>query len=210
MAQWSDGFEAYAVGPLNAGGWDGWGGDPGARGIVDSTVAHTGEKSIQITGGGDAIHPFAGEFTSGQWTLSAWMLLNRNDHTADTYFIVMNEYTGVAPWGTWAVQMQFDVTTGTLIDDIHGGTPLPIAYDRWAEISLEIDLDADSMTTSYDGNVLSTGSYTGTAGDPLEIANIDLFTTGATSYFDDLSIVPEPSSCLLVLIGVGAMLRRRR
>jgi hypothetical protein len=46
--------------------------------------------------------------------------------------------------------------------------------------------------------------------DPLEIANIDLFTLGAESHYDDFSIVPEPASCVLLVLGACLMLRRRR
>ncbi len=212
MAQWSDGFESYASGTLldNVGGWAGWGNSPAAAGTATNAQAHSGENSIIITGGADAVHPFAGEFTSGQVSLTAWMLLFRNDHTTDTFFIVMNEYTHAGNW-TWTIEMQFDTATGNVLDDFRPETNvIPIAYDRWAEIRIDFDLDADTQTTFYDGIELSTGTLTRSAGDPLEIANIDLFTMGATSYYDDLSVVPEPSSCLLVLIGVGALLRRRR
>ena len=64
-AQFFDGFEAYPDSPLFAGGWDGWDGSPGARGVVTSAFAYAGEKSIMISGGADAVHPFSGEFTSG-------------------------------------------------------------------------------------------------------------------------------------------------
>ncbi len=208
-AQFFDGFEAYPDGPLFDGGWDGWDASPAARGEVTSAFAHSGEKSILITGGADAVHPFAGEFTSGLWTMTAWMLLFKNDHTTDTFFIVNNEYNHGGPY-TWTIEMQFDVTTGMVLDDFRPKNPVAIAYDRWAEIRIEFDLDNDTQTTFYDGQLLSTGTMTRMPGDPLEIANIDLFSTGATAYYDDFSIVPEPASGLLMLLGAGAILRRRR
>ena len=87
---------------------------------------------------------------------------------------------------------------------------VPIAYDRWVEIVIDFDLTNDTQTTFYDGQELSSGTMTRSSGDPLEIANIDLFSTGATAYYDDFSIVPEPASGLLMLLGAGAILRRRR
>ncbi len=208
-AQFFDGFEAYPDGPLFAGGWDGWDGSPGARGVVTSAFAYSGEKSILIAGGADAVHPFApGEFSSGQWTMTAWMLLFRNDHTSDTFFIVNNVYNHNGPY-QWTIEMQFDVATGNVLDDFRPENVVPIAYDRWVEIRLDIDLDADTVDTYYDGALLSSGQYA-IRGGPVEIGNIDLFTTGATSYYDDLNIVPAPGAMGLLALGAGAFMRRRR
>lgn len=214
LAQWSDGFESYGDGQLlyNVGGWTGWDDSSGAAGTATSARAHSGNQSISAGASADAIHPFSGEYTSGQWTLSAWMFLGRDDHSADTYFIVNNEYNHGGPY-SWTIQMQFDVTTQTVIDDYAAfrvGSPLDIAYDRWAEIRIDFDLDNDTQTTWYDGQQLSTGimAY---AGGPLAIANIDLYSTGATAYYDDFNIVPAPSAlALLGLGGIGFAGRRRR
>lgn len=204
-----DGFESYPDGPLFDGGWDGWDGVEGARGIVTSAFAHTGQKSLLITGSADAVHPFAGEYTSGLVTVTAWMLLFQGDHTSDTYFIVNNRYMHGGPY-TWTIEMQFDVTTGNVLDDFRDENVVPIAYDRWAEIRIDFDLDNDAQTTFYDGQLLSTGTMTRQAGDPLEIANIDLFTLGATSYFDDISVLPAPGAAGLLVLGAGAFMGRRR
>lgn len=208
-AQFFDGFEAYPDGPLFAGGWDGWDGSPGARGVVTSAFAYAGEKSIMISGGADAVHPFSGEFTSGLWTLTAWMLLFQNDHTTDTFFIVNNQYNHGGPY-TWTIEMQFDTATGNVLDDFRPENVVPIAYDQWAEIRIEFDLDNDMQTTFYNGQLLSRGTMTRMAGDPLVIANIDLFTLGATSYYDSIGIVPAPGAMALLALGAGAFMRRRR
>ena len=206
-AQWSDGFEAYPTGPLNAGGWDGWDGSPGAYGEVTNAFAYSGDQSILITGGADAVRPFApGEFSSGQWTMTAWMLLFRDDHTSDTFFIVNNVYNHGGPY-QWTIELQFDTATRNVLDDFRPENPMPIVYDRWVEIRLDIDLDADTVDTYYDGALLSSGQYA-IRGGPIEIGNIDLFTTGATSYYDDLSIVPAPGA--MALLALGAFMRRRR
>ncbi len=61
MAQWSDGFEAYADQKLldNVGGWAGWDDDPGAAGTATSAQAHSGDLSILIGPSADAVHPFS-------------------------------------------------------------------------------------------------------------------------------------------------------
>ncbi|MCC6907393.1 MAG: PEP-CTERM sorting domain-containing protein [Phycisphaerales bacterium] len=212
MAQWSDDFESYGDGELlfNVGGWTGWDNTMGAAGTATSAQARSGNRSILAGPSADAIHPFAGEFTSGQWSLSAWMFMYRNDHTADTFFIVNNQYNHGGPY-VWTIEMQFDVTTQTVLDDFRTETPIAIAYDRWAEIRIDFDLDNDTQTTWYDGQMLSTGTMTRSNGDPLEIANIDLYSTGATSYYDDFNIIPAPGTiALLGLGGLGFAGRRRR
>jgi hypothetical protein len=207
-AQFSDNFDSYADGTLlsGVGGWDGWDATAGAAGTVTSKVARSGPHSIAISGGADAVHPFSG-YTSGKWTMTAWNYIARGDLTADTYFIVNNDYAHGGPY-QWSVEMQFDVTTSTVIDDFRGGSA-PIAFDRWAELRFEIDLDADTIDTYYDGGLVSSGQYA-IRGGPVAIANIDLFTTGATSYYDDISIVPAPGAALLLALGLGAATRRRR
>ncbi|MFG0286032.1 MAG: hypothetical protein ACF8R7_16565 [Phycisphaerales bacterium JB039] len=208
QAQWSDNFDSYATGSLLTGGWDGWDGSAAAAGIVTTDQALSGPNSLEISGGADAVHPFSG-YTSGQWTLSAWNYIATGDLTADTYFIVNNQYNPGGPY-TWAVEMQFDVDTATVMDDFRAHTPIPVVFDQWVELRFEIDLDADTIDSYYNGTLLSSGQYTRAAGDPLEIANIDLFTTGARSYYDDISLIPAPGASLLLAMGLGAMTRRRR
>lgn len=209
MAQFSDGFEAYADEQLldNVGGWAGWDDDPNAAGTATNDQAHNGKMSVRIAGT-DAVHPFSG-FTSGQWTLTAWQYIGEGDHTADTFFIINNIYNHGGPY-QWTAEMQFDVTTKKVLDDFRDeSNDIDIAFDRWVELRFEIDLDADTMDSYYDGTLLSSGQYAIRGDDP-EIANIDLFSTGGTAYYDDISITPEPTSCLLLLLGSAVMLRRRR
>lgn len=208
QAQWSENFDSYPDGTVldGVGGWFGWDGSPAAAGVVTSKQSRSGPHSIAISGGADAVHPLSG-YTSGQWTLTAWNYQGRADLTADTYFIVNNDYTHGGPY-EWTIELQFDVSTGTIIDDFRGGSA-PIAFDQWAEIRFEIDLDADTVDTYYNGSLLSSGQYA-IRGGPAAIANIDLFTTGATSFYDDISLVPAPGSALLLALGAGFATRRRR
>jgi hypothetical protein len=212
-AQYSEGFEAYAPGTLmsGVGGWDGWGGSAGAAGMTSSAQAHSGQVSISTANpaAADAVHPFSG-INSGVQTLTAWQYVPTASFTADTYFIVMNAYTHAGGW-TWTIEMQFDITTGTVLDDFRPETnTIPIAFDQWSEITIVFDLDNDAQTTFYNGVELSTGTMTRSAGDPLEIANIDLFSTGGEAFYDDISIVPAPGAMGVLALGAGAFMRRRR
>lgn len=210
-AQWMDDFESYANGTVmdNVGGWAGWDNSPAAAGTTVNLQAFGGENSIQVGGnaGGDAVHPFSG-YTSGQWTISAQQFIPSAQRT-NTYFIVNNEYNHGGPY-TWAIQMTFDSVAGTVSDALRGGGTLPTAFDVWAEIRIDVDLDADTQSTYYNGSLLSTGTWTRNAGDPLEIANIDLFTEGTVTFYDNVGIIPTPASAMLVLMGAAGITRRRR
>lgn len=205
---WSDGFDTYADGSeiIGQGGWVGWFEDGGAGATVTSERSSGAPHSLRIEGGSDVVQEFG--INSGQWTVKGMHYLARNDHTADTYFIMNNEYNGAAGTAQWAIEMQFDVTTGTVIDDFQGGS-LPIAYDRWAPIEIIIDLDANTVQTNYDGQFLSAGVWNSQGG-AQAIAAIDLFSNGPRSYFDSLSVTPEPTSVLLLVAGAGVALRRRK
>ena len=41
-------------------------------------------------------------------------------------------------------------------------------------------------------------------------ANIDLFTLGAKSYYDDIGIIPAPGAMGVLAVSAGLFLRRRR
>ncbi|MCL4195976.1 MAG: hypothetical protein KJZ69_00670 [Phycisphaerales bacterium] len=211
LAQWSEDFESYGDGQLlyHVGGWTGFFDDPAVAARASGERAHSGNRSILIGPGTDAVHPFSGEFTSGRWTLSAWMLMARNDHVEDTYFIVHNEFNLVGPF-RWTIEMQFDVSTGTVLDDFRPETPIPIAYDRWARIRIDFDLDNDVQTTWYDGQLLSTGTIRLDPSFPLAIANVNLFSAGATSWYDDIRIVPAPGAPALLGLGALALIGVRR
>jgi hypothetical protein len=207
---WEENFDSYAAGTVldNVGGWAGWDNTPAAAGVVTDAQARSGPNSVDIGAAADAVHPFTGN-DSGQWTLTAWHFMPVRPLQNETFFIVNNVYNHGGPY-EWTVQVGFNPVTGMVTDAFRPDTPIAIAWNRWAEIRLEIDLDADTIDTFYDGSLLSSGQYT-IRGGPAEIANIDLFGNGTQSFYDDISLVPEPGTALLVIVGSGfALIRRRR
>ena len=88
--------------------------------------------------------------------------------------------------------------------------PLPIVYDRWTEIRLEMDFDADYVEQYYDGQLLASGLWA-IRGGAVALANLDLyaFLVASPVYWDDLSLVPEPGACVLLALLAGVALRRR-
>ena len=194
-AQWSDDFESYTDGQVldGVGGWGGWDMNPAFAGIASSAQARSGSLSIEIGPGHcDAVHPFMpGEYASGRVEVVVYMYLPSATFAADTYFIVNNAYDGTGFGYFWTTQMHFQISNNEIVCEANGGGgTAPIVLDDWAEIRVVYDLDNDVQLTFYEGSLISTGMVTLDGTQPLEVANIDLFSTGATNYFDDISVDP--------------------
>ena len=207
MADWADNFDLYVTGSLleGQGGWHGWGAVPDPA-IASDDYALSRPNSALIGGLSDLVHEYDG-YAAGQWTYTAWQYVP-TDFAGETYFIMLNTYNDPAGPYDWSIQVHFDSVAGTLTDD-HTGNSLPINYGQWTEIRVEIDLDADNRELFYGGQ--STGARTWTTGvnSVLNIAAVDLFANGASEvYYDDMSLVPEPASCLLLLAALGLCRRR--
>ena len=100
-----------------------------------------------------------------------------------------------------------------LVTDYDTGTgDVPIVYDQWVEVLVEIDLDTNTRTTYYNGAPLGT-RYWYNDSDPTHmqaIAALDLWADlgGNPVYYDNLALVPEPASVLLLVCAVGLIRRR--
>jgi hypothetical protein len=213
IAQWGDDFDAYADGSSmhGQGGWKGWGNDPAATAYVTSVQSLSPPHSVEIAGASDLVHEYSG-YDSGQWAFIANVYVP-DDLVApdDTYFILLNTYDDSGATCNWSTQVHFDPDTDSVIADFVGET-LPILYNQWVELRVDIDLDADMQTVTYGGDVLYTDSWTErvSGGGALNIGAVDLFAYGASPvYYDSISLVPEPGSCLLLALAAALGLRRR-
>ncbi|HSH74489.1 MAG TPA: hypothetical protein VLA09_02200, partial [Longimicrobiales bacterium] len=109
----------------------------------------------------------------------------------------------------WSTQVQFQSSSGNIVWDFENET-LPITFNQWVEIRVEIDLDNDQQEFFYGGTLLGTRLWTDNsfAGGPgvLEIRALDLFANGATAaYYDDVSleqVVACPWDCATPADGV--------
>jgi hypothetical protein len=111
----------------------------------------------------------------------------------NTYFILLDDYTdGAGQNNHWAVQLRFD-SANNIVESEYDGIQLPLVYDKWAEIRVEIDLDNDWHEVFYDGTFFYEKEWTAGINNDyqgvLTIDAVDLFANGATSvYYDDMSL----------------------
>ena len=199
---WSDDFSSYTLGQFldgdaTDGGWNGWDNDPTYGAYVVDTYEHSVPNSVEIVGDSDLVHEYSG-YTTGQFTFIAWQYIP-SGFVGETAFIMLNTYS-VGGDNSWSTQLRFNSDTGFVSSDFDGNE-LPLGYDQWIEIRVEIDLDADIQDIYYDGDLLVSKSWKDgvTGGGVANIAAVDLFANAASAvYYDSMSLTGEaliPAIC---------------
>jgi subtilisin family serine protease len=193
----SENWDSYATDSQahGQGGWKGWANDPVAGAFVVDTQSVSTPNSIEIAGASDLIHEF--DYDSGAWTVTAKQYIP-SSFSGQSYFIFQNVYNDEQVGLSWSTQVIFDSATGMVSNEATGADQgsTPFVTDQWADLRLDIDLDADTQTFSYNGTVVYSGSWSNqfpnqTTPGITEIGAIDLFANGATEvYYDDIQIAP--------------------
>ncbi len=143
----------------------------------------------------DVVHRFSG-LSSGNATFRAWQFIP-GDYVGDSFFILLNTYD--PPTYHWSTQLKF-LSDGDVVHSDFDENELPIIYDEWVEIRVEIDFDADEQTIYYDDEELVTKSWSEGVSGPggqVNLACVDLYSGDTLStqiYYDDLSIWHEASA----------------
>jgi len=211
-AQWSDNFDSYATGSQmhGQGGWKGWQNDPGSGALTSSFQALSAPNSVAIGGGSDLVHEYSG-VTSGAWTYYANVFMPTG-RTGTTYFILMNRYSDAGGFqnGWWSVELGL-AANGGVLDNLRSETPRTMNVGAWNEIRVDFDLTANTQSTFINGDLLSAGTWTTDGNSQLNLAVVDLY-AGNTSnvFYDNLRLVPEPTTMAALSLGVLAFIRRRR
>jgi hypothetical protein len=187
-----DNFDSYAAGSNIAGqgGWETWGGVPGANTTVVNTHSYSSPNSLDISGPADIVHQFVG-VNSGTWYVKVQTYVP-SAQTGDLYFIILNRYDGVcAAAGAcdWSVQIRMSATDGVVASEGGSSNPgtatLPLLTNQWAEIVIEVNFGANTHSIYYNGTLLETLPWT-VSGD-MNLAAFDLFSNGSSeSYMDDV------------------------
>jgi hypothetical protein len=211
---WSDDFDSYANGQLldgtaDDGGWKGWDDLPAWAAPVTNNLSLSAPNSVLIAGSSDLVHEYG--VAGGAYSFIAWQYIPSSTE-GTTYFILLNDYTAGGPY-SWSTQLAFDLTTGILNDElVAGDEDMAIVFDQWVEIRVDFDLVNDLQDVYYNGNLLSSDTWThGDLNAQLALGAVDLYANGADAvYYDNMMLVPEPGVLLLAGLGVLAMLRRKK
>lgn len=214
---WSDDFDSYLNGQIldgtpDDGGWKGWDNGAAWGAPVTNAQSQSAPHSVEINASADLVHEF--NVVGGTATFTAWQYipLIEEPNQGITYFILLNRYNDGGPYN-WSIQLEFNLDTGTLEDVFTGVVEArAIVYDQWAEIRVDMDLVNDTQNTYYDGVWLSSNVWTrGEATGQLALEAVDLFSQNTTSvYYDNMSLIPEPSVFLLAGLGLLALIRRKK
>jgi hypothetical protein len=201
--RWSDDFSSYTLGQFldgdpTDGGWKGWENNPAYGAFIVDDQEHSDPHSVEIVGDSDLVHEYSG-FTTGQWTYIAWQYIP-SDFFGESAFILLNQYDDSGSTNSWSTQLRFNADNSVVHSDFDDNE-LPLIFDQWVEIRVEIDLDADIQDIYYDGDLLVSKSWKDglTGGGIANIGAVDLFANAATAvYYDDISLsgeTPIPAVC---------------
>ncbi|MBN1420262.1 MAG: hypothetical protein JXP34_15895 [Planctomycetes bacterium] len=185
---WYDSFEDYPVDQQVAGQgiWQTWSGGTGTTedAYVSDEQAATGTNSLAIVSLNDVVATFDG-ITEGVWLVKAKAYVP-SDQQGELSFIMTNTFPA-SVFEDWSVQVTMSASTG-VISDYYTGNNLALVTDDWAEITVEIDLNHNLHTISYNGIPLSLSTPWSAAG-RLSFRAIDLYAESTTEcYYDDLSV----------------------
>ncbi len=217
MAQWSDNFDSYASNATlqGVGGWKGWDNTPAAAGATSTAQFLSGPNSQVVQGPTDSVHEYTG-VTSGAWTYSTNIYIPSALTGGNTYFILLNKYqdAGPATAYNWSVQLNFNLATNTVIDDVTApaSAPVTLVRDQWIPLRIELNLTSDTLNSYYNNNLIFSGAWKrGNANAAAALAAVDLYANNAGSvYYDNFNLVPAPASMSLLALGGLFAARRRR
>jgi len=184
VADWSENFDSYAAGSglIGQGGWEGWDGDSAPDAYVTTTQFISAPHGIDIEPTSDVVQEF--NIAAGSWVLTAWNYIPTGS-TGKQYFILLTMYDGGS--SDWALDLEFD-SDASVLNVVEGAASVPIVYDTWVEVKVEVNLGTNLQNIYYNGAFLETIDWS-TSG-ILELDALDLFSDGGSSiYWDDIELV---------------------
>jgi hypothetical protein len=145
--------------------------------------------------------PLGGTASGGVWRLSSWIYVPQSapTGTAVAYWIVNNVYNHLGPY-SWLTQVSMNFSAGGVsLNDANSPFTLGaliVPFDSWFQVRVDYDLTNNckvtrifSPATMSQPMVVANGQVlAGAATLTLAISNLDLYSTGATFYVDDVEL----------------------
>lgn len=205
---WEDDFDNYTLGQFldgdpEDGGWKGWDNDPQFGAYVSDTQSQSTPHSVDIKWdsgfAADLVHEFSG-VNQGDWIFTAWQYIP-SDFSGETNFLLLNTYEDGGPHENphWSNALKFSSSTGMV--ESWESAMLPLIFDQWVEIRIEISFGQDLQWIYYGDDLLISKSWTAgiAPGGALNLACVDLYAGDVVStsvYYDDMSLegdtIPQP------------------
>jgi len=206
---WEDNFDNYTLGQFldgdpEDGGWKGWDNNPQFGAYVSDTQNRSTPHSVEIAWFSDVatdlVHEFSG-VNQGKWTFIAWQYIP-SDFSGNTFLNLLNTYEdgGSHENPHWSNAIRFSSETGN-VETWDGLYTLPIVFDQWIEIRIEINFTQDLQWIYYNDGLLVSKSWTAgiAPGGALNLACVDLYADELPStsvYYDDIclegEVIPQP------------------
>jgi len=175
-------FDSLAVGTnmQDVDGWEGWYGDAQWAAQVTDAVAYSGTNSLEIVGTRDDLVPNWPQQNTGKWTLTVMQYCPSEQTTGVIYFGPLAAYDSAAQTIEWISEFLANFDTGKAYCTGDDTIQVDLVYDDWAELRLEVDLDAQEADFYYDNVFLATRPAT-------SITGVDIWPSDeiVAIYFDD-------------------------
>ena len=203
---WNDNFDSYNTGQfLNGtaddGGWNilhNRSSEHGAY-VVDDYARST-PNSVIVNGAVDLVHEFS-KIRSGNLTFRDWVYIPSGFEHGESTIVLLGYYNSDQYYSTEGVYAQvaisFDANNKIVTCD--GSIEhLPVIFNDWVEIRVEIDLESDWFECYYNDELLTGQKWSTGWGDHtdgfLNFAGVDLWMSYGEEYcvyHDDMSIYYE-------------------
>lgn len=207
-------FESYTLGSNLHGQdlWKGWDNNPAVGAVISNDFAAGGTQSVKVQEPCDQVRTFS-SVSGGTWNVSIMQYIPSTS-TGSSYFILLNDYNDGGATN-FSVQVQCDMASGKVISDLGGSAQLDMVKNAWVELRFAVNFTSNTVTEYYNNQVLSTHPWQDGSG-LNQLAALDMYADDFLAafsgpvYYDNLSVVPEPTTAMAVALGGLVFLRRRR